>query len=82
MSADEMQIIKESLSRIEVALMGDPKMGNKGIVVRLSEVEAEARANTAWRETVKAKVGLLATGVSLLVAAGFEAAINTLSGKK
>ena len=82
MSIEEIQSIKESLARIETALVGDPKMGNKGIVVRLADVEVETRTNTQWRDTVKAKVGLLATGVSLLVAAAVEAAANIMTSKK
>jgi hypothetical protein len=38
MSADEIQSIRDSLKRIETALMGD-ELGNRGVVPRLSDAE-------------------------------------------
>jgi hypothetical protein len=39
MSADELATIKETLHRIEKAIVGDREMGQRGIVVRLDELE-------------------------------------------
>jgi aminopeptidase-like protein len=39
MSTEEIASIKESLVRIETAIVGDPQMGNKGLAQRISEVE-------------------------------------------
>lgn len=44
MSTDEITVIKESLHRIEVALIGDPSLGNTGIVARLASVETKTDA--------------------------------------
>lgn len=44
MSADELEAIKSSLHRIETALVGDPTLGNTGIVARLASVETKAEA--------------------------------------
>jgi len=44
MSADELEAIKSSLHRIETALVGDPSLGNAGIVSRLAVVECKADA--------------------------------------
>ena len=41
MSVEEIQSIKDSLHRIEQALMGDPTMGHRGIVSRLETVEQQ-----------------------------------------
>lgn len=43
MSTEELSSIKESLTRIEKALTGDPEMGHTGIADRLGAVEAQAR---------------------------------------
>lgn len=41
MSADEIQSIRDSLHRIEQSLMGDPKMGNRGLVSRIESLESQ-----------------------------------------
>ena len=50
MSADEITSIRESLHRIEKALIGDPDMGHKGIAQRLSDVEktTEEHSRKLW----------------------------------
>jgi hypothetical protein len=50
MSADEIASIRESLHRIEQALVGDPQMGHKGIAQRLSDVEktTEEHSRKLW----------------------------------
>lgn len=63
MSTEEIQSIRESLHRIEKAIVGDPAMGHKGIAERLSIVETKADNNDrkllVW--------GGIATGVSVVV---------------
>ena len=44
MSQEELSSIKETLNRIEKALVGDPEMGHIGIADRLRSVEAQAHA--------------------------------------
>ena len=44
MSQEELSSIKETLNRIEKALVGDPEMGHIGIADRLRSVEAQAQA--------------------------------------
>lgn len=39
MSADEIQSIRESLHRIEKAIVGDPSMGHRGLASRMDVVE-------------------------------------------
>jgi hypothetical protein len=39
MSTDEIQSIRESLHRIEIAIVGDPSMGHRGIAARMDAVE-------------------------------------------
>lgn len=39
MSAEEIQSIRESLHRIEKAIIGDPDMGHKGIAARMDAIE-------------------------------------------
>lgn len=39
MSADELQTIRETLHRIEVAVSGDPKHGHRGLVARVESTE-------------------------------------------
>ena len=39
MSAEEIQSIRESLHRIEKAIIGDPDLGHKGIAARLDAIE-------------------------------------------
>lgn len=39
MSAEEIQSIRESLHRIEKAIIGDPDMGHKGIAARVDAIE-------------------------------------------
>ena len=41
MSADELSTIKETLHRIEQAIVGDEKMGQRGIVQRLTDLEKQ-----------------------------------------
>lgn len=41
MSADELATIKESLHRIEKAIVGDEEMGQLGIVQRLTHLEKQ-----------------------------------------
>ena len=43
MSQEELSSIKEALTRIEKALVGDPAMGHTGIAERLKSVEDQAR---------------------------------------
>jgi hypothetical protein len=43
MSQEELSSIKEALTRIEKALVGDPEMGHTGIAERLKSVEDQAR---------------------------------------
>jgi hypothetical protein len=43
MSQEELSSIKEALTRIEKALVGDPEMGHTGIAERLKSVEAQAQ---------------------------------------
>lgn len=45
MSTEEVQSIKETLHRIESALVGDPAMGHKGIAQRLDTVEQRTDAH-------------------------------------
>ena len=40
MSADEIQSIRESLHRIEVAIIGDKSLGHRGLASRMEAVEA------------------------------------------
>lgn len=42
MSQEELSSIKETLNRIEKALVGDPEMGHTGIADRLRSVEEQA----------------------------------------
>lgn len=50
MSTDEITSIRDSLHRIEKALVGDPQMGHKGIAQRLSDVEktTEEHSRKLW----------------------------------
>lgn len=41
MSADELATIKETLARIEKAIIGDKEMGQRGIVERLTDLEKQ-----------------------------------------
>ena len=63
MSADELQTIRETLHRIEVAVTGDPTHGHRGIVVRLADVEKaqdeQGRKLILW--------GGIITGLSLAI---------------
>ena len=43
MSQEELSSIKETLNRIEKALVGDPEMGHTGIADRLRSVETQAQ---------------------------------------
>lgn len=81
MSTEEIQSIRDSLHRIELALVGDPAMGNKGLVARMSEVEKEASENTTWRESVKARVGVVAAVVSFLATAALHFGSSLISRK-
>lgn len=63
MSTEEIQSIRESLHRIEKAIVGDPDMGHKGLAERMTAVEAKADHNDrkllVW--------GGIATGVSVVI---------------
>lgn len=41
MSSDELRTIKDTLARIEKALIGDEEMGQRGIVQRLTDLEKQ-----------------------------------------
>jgi len=45
MSSDELATIKEALHRIEQAIVGDEKMGQRGIVQRLTDLERKIEAH-------------------------------------
>ena len=45
MSTEEIQSIRESLHRIEKALIGDPEMGHKGIAARVDAIEKTVEAH-------------------------------------
>ena len=63
MSADEIQSIRESLHRIEKAIVGDPQMGHKGLAQRVTDVEV--KADTSDRKLLV--WGGIATGVSVVI---------------
>jgi hypothetical protein len=45
MSADEIQSIRDSLHRIEKAIIGDPAMGHRGIAARVDAIEKLVEAH-------------------------------------
>ncbi len=45
MSADELASIRESLHRIEKAIIGDPDVGHKGIAARVDDIEKKVEAH-------------------------------------
>lgn len=45
MSTEEIQSIRESLHRIEKAIIGDPDMGHKGIAARVDDIEKKVEAH-------------------------------------
>ena len=49
MSSDELATIKEALHRIEQAIVGDEKMGQRGIVQRLTDLERKIEAHDKFR---------------------------------
>ncbi len=63
MSTEEIQSIRDSLHRIETAIVGDPGMGHKGLAQRMTDVEAKtdasARKLILWTG--------IATGASVVV---------------
>ena len=77
MSSDEIQSIRESLARIETALMGDPAMGNAGLVRRVTDLERESNENTLWR----AKVAAISSVVAVAVTAIVQGVYGWLTGK-
>lgn len=82
MSLDEIQSIKESLARIETALMGDSAMGNKGLVVRMQELEAEAAANAQWRDGLRSHISAVAGGVAVVVTATIQGVVSYFTSKQ
>lgn len=81
MSVEEIQSVRESLHRIETALIGDPRMGNTGIVARLESVERETRETTAWRERLNVRIGMIATGISFAATAAIEVGTSIFTKK-
>ena len=81
MSVEEIQSMKDSLQRIETALVGDPKMGNAGIVTRLESVEREAQATKAWREKLNVRIGMIASVMSFVATAAIEVGTSLFNRK-
>jgi len=63
MSTEEIQSIRESLVRIEKAIVGDPAVGHKGLAQRVTDVEVKADA--ADRKLLM--WGGIATGASVVI---------------
>jgi len=63
MSADEIQSIRDALHRIEIAIVGDPAHGHRGLVARMDAVEKtqseHGKRFILW--------GGIATGLSIAV---------------
>lgn len=82
MSVEEIQSIRESLHRIETALVGDPAMGNKGIVARLNETELDVRKILRWRDSVKLRLGFVASVTALIVTGLIELLVSYFGTKQ
>lgn len=79
MSLDEIQSIKESLARIETALMGDPAMGNKGLVMRVRDLEQQCDDTSSWRNGVQAKITVISSAVAVVAAAIVQGIVSYFS---
>lgn len=82
MSLDEIQSIKESLARIETALMGDPAMGNKGLVLRVQDLEKESAVNATWRDGLRSHITAISSGVAVVVAAIVQGVVSYFTSSK
>jgi hypothetical protein len=70
MTPEESLAIRDSLKRIERSLLGDPDMGHRGLVDRLSANEAEIKETKAIVDGLDRKLlkwGGVVTGISLAV---------------
>lgn len=79
MNPEELQEIKGTLNRIETALIGDPSMGNKGLVTRLKDVEDKTESIGQWRDSVKTKMTIIAGAVSVVGTVAAEQAMKILT---
>ena len=66
MSIEEIQEIKKSLARIELAIIGDSEMEVKGIVEKVKDLETHKAAIEKWKNKLQGAVWI-GTPIMLLI---------------
>lgn len=70
MSAGEVSEFKDQLNRIERCLIGDPEMGQVGLVAAVRSHGARIGKLERWRDTSKVKIAAIITTASVVVTTG------------